>query len=77
MTWRYAMEEDPTEDGFYVVWRHADEGEGYPPAEWDGVEEWSHGAWPHGDWGIVQWWDVPCKTAVEAEAISRCIPRPL
>ena len=74
MAWRFTDEDSPSSNGFYVVWRSADEGEGHPRAEWDGIEEWSHGAWAQGDWGVVMWWDQCYTTAAEAEAAA--VPEP-
>lgn len=76
MTWKFLDDEDPVADGFYVVWRQADEGEDFPPAEWDGVEEWSAGAWPQGDWGITMWWDEVFPDAAAASAAAKRIPDP-
>jgi hypothetical protein len=74
ISWKFASEDNPTQDGFYVVWRIADEGPDHPPAEWDGVEEWSHGSWAAGDWGIARWWDQCFATMAEAETAK--VPDP-
>jgi hypothetical protein len=74
MSWKFKDEEDPSSNGFYVVWRSADEGEDHPPAEWDGIEEWRNGAWAEGDWGVVMWWDQCFTTSAEAEAAA--VPEP-
>jgi hypothetical protein len=74
MVWKYIDDEEPTIDGWYVVWRTADEGPDHAPAEWDGIEEWSHGTWPQGDWGITAWWDQVFPTMAEAEAAE--VPEP-
>jgi hypothetical protein len=74
MVWKWKDEEEPSSNGFYVVWRVADEGEGHAPAEWDGIEEWRNGGWPEGDWGIVRWWDQ-CYTSA-GEAMAARVPEP-
>jgi hypothetical protein len=75
VTWKYIDEEDPTETGWYYVWRMADEGEGHAPAQWSGVEKWD-GKWAEGDWGVVQFWDVPFPDAAAAEAAGHAVPNP-
>jgi hypothetical protein len=78
VSWVDANRDDtlPAEDGWYVVWRMADEGEDHAPAEWMGVEPWLGGSWEQGDWGVVKYWDQPFATMAEAEAAERSLPRP-
>jgi hypothetical protein len=78
MTWKSNRDEKPTENGWYYVWRMADEGEGQNPAEWSGEEEWKieRGGWEFGDWGIVKFWDVCFPDAEAAEAAGHAIPNP-
>jgi hypothetical protein len=76
MAWKYVREDEPPENGWYHVWRMADEGEGHAPAQWSGVERYNNG-WEYGDWGIAQWWDVCFPDAAAAEAAGLNIPDPM
>jgi hypothetical protein len=73
--WKNKRDASPIVHGWYVVWRVADEGEGFAPAEWHGIEKWD-GCWRYGDWGVVYWWDETFPHAALAELATHRVPKP-
>jgi len=64
-------DDDPKEDGIYVVWLMADEGEGYDPAEWSEVDRWKNGQWEFYGSAIVERSIRSFSNFDEAEAAAK------